>query len=182
MSKAAHAAIVAFTWALSVGFTTAIAHEQEEATMTQTDKHSPPNALMTFDTGGGTSYFVLSVTPVQANENAFQLDNDGVPSGNGDYYLEYSTLSENGEKGYSKGNYSLWFKRLHIIPEGEIYKIRLSTFNAAFFTDGEMRGNGWTQQEWMPAGYSTDENSFAAEVLRYYVNKVAPKAPPDLPR
>jgi hypothetical protein len=170
MSKVTSVVIVISAWILSIGFTIAIAQAQEEVSMTEESKLSPPGALAKYEIDGDGSYYVMKINAIQPDRSLLQPDGGDISSDNGDYYFEYNALQENGKEGYSKGNYSLWFKRLHFIPEGDIYRIETSTVDGAYFTNGEMVGHGWTAQEWMPGGYSNDEsNRTIMELFKPYL-------------
>ena len=114
---------------------------------------------------------------LQRLDYLLQIESAGfvsAPIGNGDFFLKYTIVSGN-YRNYPKV-YVSNTRYLHIIPEGDIYKIKSLHLHSHYYS--RERSNSDINSiaghyRWYLAGYSNDENLLETKILEYYFKNKA---------
>ncbi len=86
--------------------------------------------------------------------------------GNGDYFLSYDTEQKATDKEHDIRSHRR--NTLHVIPEGNRFRLEVRMESLTFFQDGENMGHAEPSGQWMFVGYSDDKDCEAAKVMKYF--------------
>jgi hypothetical protein len=135
------------------------------------NKKIPKNTLAVFEVNNETVY-LLYVELINRNDSEYYADMiDENFIGNGDYIIQYTTITGNYPKDYTE-NWAL----IHIIPQNDIYKF-----------ESMVRYEKWLKIRnyinvtpvldpadpyFYLAGYSNDKNLLETKIFEYYINNI----------